>query len=361
VAVRLRNESPYISAKALAVGAPLAMLFTLRALLPRRDTGSAESRLAHAALAFAFVVLAAMSSFVALRSARVGPDDHRAELVSFRPLLDDRLVYMLPFDDFARWELSRSEIRGPAVGVAEIDVRAGKKFSADKPADFDLLKPETLDMADYLISTSSTNGSEAPPNFRRVRRGQFYDLWRRMGATPRRRVLPGEGSQTGAVMDCAASGGRRLARRPGWARVVPRPVVASPRTTRPYPPARITPGSRQEWSFTAPRGTYEISLDYEALRAGELTGPGLRVPLPATLDRPGSRWRVTTFKHPGGPGRLRIEAAALPLGARAQETKVYEMSAVPVNARRALVPLRRACGRYVDWYTLGKRRPTLGR
>ena len=112
-----------------------------------------------------------------------------------------------------------------------------------------------------------------------------------------------------------------------------------------------------DWSATAPPGTYEISLDYEAPRAGTLRAPGVKAPLLATLDRPGSRWRVATVRHPGGTLRLQTQAASLPFDARAQETKVYEMSAVAVDAPRRLVPLRQACGRYVDWYTLGARRP----
>ncbi|MGI8945082.1 MAG: hypothetical protein ACR2GL_02435 [Thermoleophilaceae bacterium] len=357
-AVRLRDESPYIAAKALAVGAPLAMLFTVRALLARWETDAGGTRLAHTGLALAFVLLAAGSTFVALRSARVGPEDRHDELVSLRPLVDDRAVVMLPYDDFARWELPRTQLSGPVLGVAGAGVRPEKAAGPGEPGDFDVLKPALLDQADFVISTTSTNRSEPPPNFSLEKRGRFDELWRRGGPTPERRVLAGEGSASGAVLDCGSEPGRALARRSGWARLAPQPIVARPEGSA-RADAGVAPGATRRFSALAGPGTYEVSMDYVALRDGELRGPGTTAPFVATLDRLGNRWRIATVRHSGGRLWLEASAPGLPFGAGAQQTGIRELSVVRVDAERELVPLREACGRYVDWYTLGARRPAV--
>jgi len=359
VGVRLRDESPYLAAKALAVGAPVAMLFSLRALLARWDADAAgDGRLAHGAIALGFVALAGVSSFVALRSARVGPEERRAELASLRPLVDGRSVLMLPYDDFARWELPRTRLAGPVVGSTGAAVRTEKSSSREQPSDFDVPLPLELDRADYVISTSSANASEAPANFRLARRGRFFSLWRRGGPTPDRRVLAGEGSASGATLECGSPAGRAIARSTGWARLAPSPIVARP-AARDAEIVAVPPGGSVRWSARAAPGTYEVSIDYLALRDGELSGAGVSAAFEATLDRIGNRWRIATVRHPGGLLRLQTKAGDLPFGAHSQQTGIRELSLVRVDAPRRLVPLREACGRYVDWYTLGRRRPAV--
>ena len=100
-------------------------------------------------------------------------------------------------------------------------------------------------------------------------------------------------------------------------------------------------------------------MDYGALRDGELRARGASLPFVATLDRIGNRWRLGELRHPGGRLELETRAAGLPFGARNQQTSIHELSLVRTDVPRELVPLRRACGRYVDWYTLGSRRPAL--
>ena len=358
VGVRLRGESPYLAAKALAVGAPIAMLFSLRSLLARWDTDAGDGRLAHAGLAVAFVALAAVSSFVALRSARVGPEERRAELTSLRPLVDGRYVLMLPYDDFARWELPRTTLAGPVLGIAGSGVRPEKGSDRDAPSDIDVLRPVELDKADFVISTSSHDRSEPPANFSLARRGRFFELWRRNGPTPDRQVLVAEGSASGATLDCGEPAGRRLAGTEGWARIAPAPV--RPRSDyNGGKPFALPPGRSEWWSAEAAPGTYEVSLDYVAQRDVTLNVGGKTWTLPGTLDRLGNRWRIAKLRHPGGSMRLRTSAAGLPFGAHAQQTAIRGLSLVRLDAPRRLVPLREACGRHVDWYTLGRARPPL--
>lgn len=363
VGVRLRDESPYLAAKALAVGAPIAMLFTLRALLSRWGSQEAGVRLAQAALAVAFVTLAVVSSFVALRSARVGPEAHRAELVSLRPIVDGHDVLVLTYDDFIRWELPGSDLQGPAVGLGG-GVRAEKRAKAlesddrEIPGDFDLYLSRALDRVDFAISTRTANRSEPPPNFRLERRGRFYELWRRSGPTQTRYVLPDEGSSNGAVLDCGSRAGGHLARQTGWARVAPMPLVARPEGQR-SKSAFVPSGKSRPFSVLAEPGTYEVSMDYAALREGQLRAPNTAAQFAATLDRLGNRWRIATVRHGGGPLRLEVTTAQLPFGAKAQHNDIRELSLVSLDEKRVLVSLREACGRYVDWYTLGARRPAV--
>jgi hypothetical protein len=90
-------------------------------------------------------------------------------------------------------------------------------------------------------------------------------------------------------------------------------------------------------------------------------GPGLDARLPPNSQRLGSFWSVGTIALPkpgtvsftveteprsalrdllAGPDRLETGSAGLVAG----------IAAVQVGARRATVPLRLACGRFIDWY-----------
>ena len=70
-------------------------------------------------------------------------------------------MLMLPYDDFARWELPRTQLAGPVLGIAGAGVRAEKGTERDEPSDFDVLRPLELDKADYVISTTSRQRQRA--------------------------------------------------------------------------------------------------------------------------------------------------------------------------------------------------------
>ena len=75
--VSLPFSGDYSQAKALMIGAPLAMLVAIRPLLAEL-TSATPRRFAWAALAVVFVGGALYSSFLALRDAPVGPPGHGA-------------------------------------------------------------------------------------------------------------------------------------------------------------------------------------------------------------------------------------------------------------------------------------------
>ena len=89
----------YTSAKALVIAAPLVTLISFGGLL-LRDAGLAR-RLLAAALAAGI----ALSSFLVLRQAPVGPPNHADQLAELRPLVQGHDVLFLGRDNFVAYEL----------------------------------------------------------------------------------------------------------------------------------------------------------------------------------------------------------------------------------------------------------------
>ena len=126
-------SSPYISAKALAIVAPVVMAIALRGTLAGRGPALA--------LGIVLVVLAAGSSFLVIRDAPVGPDGHAAQLGSLRGHVAGEPVLFLGRDDFIGWELRGSgEITGIVTNFYDVeDARprfkkgegGGEKFDVD--------------------------------------------------------------------------------------------------------------------------------------------------------------------------------------------------------------------------------------
>ena len=357
------TESPYVTAKALAVLAPLVMAVAVGGLLARRDEPDRELRLFRAGLSVAFVSLALLSSFLALRGSWVGPTEHESELDGIRPVVRGSSVLFLPIDYFAHWELRGARVSGIVIPQpVKVDVRAGKGAGKGRPYDFDWVTSETLDRFDYVVAARSAYRSEPPANFRLARATRSYELWRREGPTPPRQVLPAEGADPGAVLDCRSATGGRLSRRPGWARVRDKPAVAVgppgrdlPRGTR----QSLDPGESAMRRLVLGPGRYELSLVFTGPRSPYVEPPRPPARPAPQLDLAGPFWRAGELDWPGGPLDVRLRAAPMRLGAHTQVTDVGELAAVRLDSRPALVPLRAACGRYVDWYTLGPARPPL--
>src|SRR5262249_50019343 len=89
----------YTSAKALAIAAPLVALVSFGGLLLR------NAGLARRLLAAALAAGIALSSFLVLRQAPVGPPNHADQLAELRPLVQGRNVLFLGRDNFVAYEL----------------------------------------------------------------------------------------------------------------------------------------------------------------------------------------------------------------------------------------------------------------
>ena len=103
--------------------------------------------------------------------------------------------------------------------------------------------------------------------------------------------------------------------------------------------------------LTLPRGEWELEVPYTSSLPVDVTLKGLHTTLPANLDRLGSRWRIrriaiwkqqrmTVSFHTGKDLLTPVSAA----------TVIPSLVATPLGTER-IVPVRRACGQYVDWYS----------
>lgn len=338
------NQSPYVAAKAIVILSPMLLLLAALPVVDGPAPGLPSPswwRMAAPVLATVLVVKVVEASWHALRISPVGPTAHTDELAQLRPLVQDRRVLFLGNDDFHRWELSGSYVIAPVPGA--LPTRPEKPWAYGEPIDFDSIPPELYNGYDWVISPRDAAGSVPPRGLRLVRRTRTFDLYRRVGTVPSRRVLA-EGAAAGRVLRCSTRKGRALSRRSGVALVREPPVVAAvpplPRGASVTTPLRLKPG------------TWDLALPYMSPRPLEVRAAGRRFSLPASLDRPGVRL-------PAGAIEV-TRTGPVPVTVTATKSRLTPRSAVAipesvVATRRGtarLVPLREACGRYVDWYQL---------
>jgi hypothetical protein len=349
-----------VEAKALAVMAPTAILFVVRALLATDWRG--RWRAPVAALAVVFVVGAAGSTLLALRAAPVGTEQRAEELGALREEVEGRRVLVLVADRFAPYRLRGALVGSPGGYVPSRDVKArdGKRWDQGRALDFDSVNSEVLNEYRYVITTNAAYASAPPPEFERLASTPSYTLWERRGRVPPQEVIEPPDAP-GAVLDCERPAGRRLSRRAGVATVGPEPVVA--RKRRWQPAASFTAGGSASQEFDLDRGEWAISLQYHSPVPVELEAPGIRAELRASLDGmfgfapgEGQFWPAGTFEvAAAGPVRVSVR----------QEDRTWLQRLLRVEPRTwlgsiALTPvagtsevaLADACGRYVDRYGL---------
>ena len=350
VAVR-EGESAYLAAKALVILSPFPVLLVTRALLARKPGLASEVRVVHVAVTVVFVCAAGWSTLLALRNAQINPaGTHQRELIALRPLLEDRTVLFLGFDDYIGYRLFGAEVTNPPVQqVLPFELR--KSYDDNAALDFDSVTPETLDRYEFVVTTRTAFASRPPRNFARVRQTPSYEVFARRGRTPPNTLLGGEDGTPGATLDCAGNApDRRLAAGAGEALVRPKPVVVQ------GPPgmgAGFTVAARLALPSA---GRWELSLQYaspQRITVSTDTGTGWR--LVPNLDRLGPFWRVGELRT-SGPRTLRLalhleRAAPSILTADSQYAQLGKIAAVRTDVADRSVALREACGRYVDRYS----------
>jgi hypothetical protein len=373
----LATSGEYSQAKALMIGAPLAMLVAIRPLLfcRRADTSSQARRIgpsaevgrvAWAALAVAFVAGAAYSSLLVLRDAPIGPPGHGAELQFLVPEIEGEPVLYAGQDRYAAYELRGADAHVPLVEFpdAQVTQNPEKPFdtgNAYSPIDFDSFSHATLDRFPYVIAGRAAWNSEAPSNFEPVARTASYVLWKRTGPTPEDRHVLLEGTEPAAFADCAAPELRILTANQGRASLFPGAAIGQKSRWKPSPTLETGESASQELNL--PAGRWLLSLQYFSPFGLTLTAPGLDLSLPAALDgqRPntislaneGQPWPAETILSPGGPVRVKISADddtwLQRLTGYTGKATLGELVAVPARAHR-IVPLADACGGWLDWY-----------
>jgi len=376
--VSLPTSGDYSHAKALMIGAPLAMLLITRPLLaellrgdaPERSTAdprwAALARLGWPALAVVFVAGAACSSFLALRDAPVGPAGHGGELRAFLPIVHGQPVLYAGQDRYAAYELLGADTHVPLVEFpdAEVSNNPEKPFDtgdAYSPIDFDSFSRGTLDRFPYVIAGRAAWNSQAPPNFERIAATPSYILWKRTRETPQNRHVLLEGGDAGALASCLAPEIRILTSNRGHASLFPAAAIAP--KTRWDSGNILRTGESTSQAIALPRGRWLLSLQYFSPFALTVSAPGFRQELKAGLDgqRPntislandGQFWPAGVYESDGGRARFTI-AAAEPstlqrLSGYDDTAHVGNLVAVRAGKRRT-VPLAAACSAWIDWY-----------
>jgi hypothetical protein len=364
IAIYLRyEESPYLTSKGYAVLAPLAMLLAVRALLEPwpASVRLPALRIARGAVAALFCAVALYSGYKVLHGAEVGTPAHTKELAEIGERVRGEPTLFLGFDDFVAWRLHGAPVALPVQGFhlagsgQTFEAVPEKAWAYGDPFDFDSVPSADLDDVRYVVATRSRNQSTPPPNFRPVASTQSFVVYERRGPTRARRIL-GEGRASATLLDCSTPAGRALSRRTGWAAVVDRPIVALPIGDQRY----ADPGDRRTIDIRLPRGRWELSMQYVAEQDIEIGGLDSPATLPATLDRPGPWYRIgdVTQRRPG-VRTLTFDVGDAPLPASTHVSELIAVAAVDLDSPPLLLPLREACGLYIDWYTLGPKRPAV--
>jgi hypothetical protein len=342
----------YIQMKAVVVPASLVMLVVLFALL-----GSGGGRLKRG-FAAVFVVLAAYSSFLALRDVVVAPDHRFGEQAEFHDQIAGERVLSLTSDRFADYGLRSAEISSPAFN-AEIRVPSAVTKDQRLPIDFDSVPFTVLNQFPYAVTTSAVYQSQAPPGWELADETDSYRLWRRTGETPSMSNLYEE-ARPGRVFRCKNPKIGAFLRGGGEPLIWPRPVIAK----RLYweqdgeTDNLVAPGGEASQEITLPPGRWELSIQYLSPVSGiEVEAPGLSEHLPAGVEaaipyRPdqGPYWIVGGVEG-GGPTEITVRADELDtlqklLGVDAPAV-VGNVTAVQTEGIRTN-PLAASCGLYVD-------------
>jgi hypothetical protein len=377
--------TPYTSAKALAIVAPVVMVVTLRGLLSADPLEGEDERQADwwplrrlrplvplgvPALTIAFALAAGFSTLLPLRQSAVGPDFHVTELKRMRPLVDGQRVLFLGRDNFISWELIGSEVYAPITNHYDTEEIPALYRATPINAKFDFDNVpirgaegeiDSLDDFDWVLTTNAAEQSEAAPGFEPALETEDFTLWHRTGATGDRRTLL-EPLYPGANLDCTGPNGP-LAEVGGTARVFSREPFVS-RAWSPDPD--ITDATTASLDLPLGPGRWEISIQYASTQTLHVRAPGFDRALRANLlfRGPSPYYRAGTIAiaEGAGPVRLTVTVDRPPLAGRllGTESRAYlgTLAATPAEPERQTVPLGAACGRYLDTYSLAPGTPS---
>jgi hypothetical protein len=380
--------TPYTSAKALAIAAPLIMLVALRGLLAAHPLPGEEqdvppggmaawwpprplravSGIAVPLLIVAFAAAAAFSTLLPLRQSAVGPDYHLQEMLRMRPIVDGQNVLFLGRDNFVSWELIGSEVYAPITNHYDVEETHSLYRATDLNAkfDWDNVPQFVMNRFNWVVTTSAAMQSQAPRGFvPRLRTGDFI-LWHRDHPVGQRRTLY-EPLNPGAPLDCGNPEQAPITKVNGTATVFTvQPVLG--KVWNPSPALTQTKPAHMRLYLTP--GHWDLSIQYASTQPLYLTasGPGLADPFSADLRTnllfrgPSPYYPVGSFDvQRAGTVVVSVDVGDPPLVGRLlrTESKAYlaGLAATRSDPARETIPLRQACGRYVDWYEVAPGTP----
>lgn len=340
------SQSPYVTAKALVIATPIVMAVILRGLLSSRE-GLVPIRVARLAVAALFCAAAGYSSYQALRDEPVQAPEPGRELAAFHRIIGNSRVLTLGDDDYAPWQLHASAVsalasNSPSLGGAL--ARPSKPYVFGQSLDFDSVTPAGLDNFRYVIAPNTDYASQVPPNFKLVASARLYTLFERTGPTEPRQTLEAPGS-AGAILDCRSSTGRRLQTARGFAATMTPPVTV--------PGSGLTAGGGVSLHLPLPKGEWQLSIQYLSSFDLNLSALGRRWTMPAYLGRQGPFFAVGAVEGTGAASPVTLSIAATRpsvFTGPALFASISVVAATRLPDVRRVVPLGRACGKYVDWY-----------
>jgi hypothetical protein len=403
--VALAVGTPYTSAKALAILAPVVMLVALRGLLsaePVEGEGDKEEdwwppgllrpviRFAVPALAAAFIAAAAFSTLLPLRQSAVGPRENTEVLKSFRPLVEGEDLLFLGRDNFISWELLGAEVYSPILNHYDTEETATlyRATPINAKFDWDNVPNEVLADFDLVLTTTAALNSQPPLEFTEAKRTDDFVLWeRREGAEtpaggPGERHTLLEPLYPGTTVDCSDPGKAGLRKLKGAASVFPlAPVIG--KTWEPGAEPTDARGAAQTLELSP--GSWAISIQYASTQEMTISAPGLDRTMRANLlfRGPSTYYPVGTIDIAGEgvaatggkvPVEFEVRVGEPPLLGRilGTEARAYlgTIAATPIAGgplgerldpppapARETIPLPAACDRYVDWYTVAPGQP----
>lgn len=337
------RQSPYLAAKALAVGSPVAMALAARAVVEQEWLPPGWWRWAGGLVALLLVVKLMSVDLPELRFSKVGPTERTRELQALEPSLAGHYTLFLGNDDFLSWELEHVRHSEVVLGIQTTPTRPGKAWTYGQALDLDSVDDATLNQFDRFIVPRDAEASVPPPQLRLIRRGTNYDLYARVGVVPVRAVLPGENGDSAKRLRCQTAAGRAIVAGGGVA------MIRDPAVTATVAP--FAPGSTVTAELKLTPGRWDLQAPYDSEHPVQVTIPGLlHVTLSANLDRPGPRWPIGTLDVTrAGPVKLVLHAEKTFLTPASAVAYVGPVSAVRRGSAR-LVPIAAACGHLVDWY-----------
>jgi hypothetical protein len=340
------GQSPYVSAKALAIASPFLLLLAVMPLAEPGDPGNGWRRwgwlVAVPVVGLVLLYRVSTDDLRGLRNGPVGPTAHVEQLEGFRPLLAGHKTLYLGADEFAPWELSGAQLTAAAtVSLPNVEMRKGKDWSQGQAMDLDEVRASTLNEFEYVVATRDAAGSAVPANLKPVAESEAFVVYKRVGKVPERSILA-EGEWPGAVLDCKTPKGRMILAGGGIAAVRQPPIVEEV----PGTPA----GHSVSVSIDLPPGRWLIQSPYSSPYPIRVKGPGLDAEVPANLERGGPRLPLGVVKSTGGPQVITLEVGSSWLAPPTAMALFFSLVATRVGETDRVIPISRACGRYVDWY-----------
>ncbi len=338
------------------IGAPLVAAWAARSRVPRTRRLLGGTRAVGAVLLGATVV----STFGVLRSAPVGLGSHAQELATMLPIVRGKPVLFLSNDHFAQWELRGAKVyvTTPLYVPAALPMHLQKmRTSPGQPADVDNYESGDLDRMDFIVTPAAKYQSEIPPNFHLVRRTASYELFHRVGYTPHREPLEPPG-QPGAVFNCTSDVGKVYLTQFRWAGVLPAPYVSTD-----WRGTVGAPGDTATIRLTLPPGQWDVSLQYLSYTNVVVRGPHLHEVIAPNYGLINQYWPAGTLTSDGRTFALSLKAEQRSwfgdlLGKPRRmfsldspgQTPLWHIALTRHGEAPQRVPIRQACGRYVDWF-----------